>query len=121
MLEKNEEVKEKKGLTEKLYVTTCQLEEKVVANTLQQTEENVGEGEPESSSTDDENVFDDVDLEGLGVLASWKVKSQLHKVGILPNAAGKNDNASADASGDGMIEQSLSLVNSKISESDMDK
>ena len=49
------------------------------------------------------------------------MKSQLHQVGILPNAAGKNDNASADASGDGMIEQSLSLVNSKISESDMDE
>ena len=56
MLENNEEVKEKKGLTEKLYMTTCQLEEKVVANTLQQTEENVGEGAPESLSTDDEKV-----------------------------------------------------------------
>ena len=75
MLEKNEEVREKKGLTEKLYVTTCQLEEKVVANTLQQTEENVGEGAPESSSTDDKNMFDDV----WKVSEFWRarVKSQL--------------------------------------------
>ena len=67
-LNSDEEVKENKGLTEKLYVTTCQLEEKVVANTLQQTEENIGEGAPESSSTEDEKVFDNV--EGFGVLTS---------------------------------------------------
>ena len=90
-----------------------------MANTLQQTEENVGEGAHDSLSSDGENVFDDV----WKVSEFWRtrVKSQLHQVGILPNAAGKNDNASADASGDGMIEQSLSLVNSKISESDMDE
>ena len=36
----------------------------------------------------------------------------------MPNASGKNNNASADTSDDGMIEQSLPLANSKISESD---
>ena len=55
-LNSDEEVKENKGLTEKLYVTTCQLEEKVVANTLQQTEENISERAPESSSTEDKNM-----------------------------------------------------------------
>ena len=49
------------------------------------------------------------------------MKSQLHQVDILPNAAGKNNNVSADSSGDGMTEQSLPLANIKMSESDMDE
>ena len=49
------------------------------------------------------------------------MKNQLHQVSILPNAAGKNDNTNAEASSGGMIEQSLSLANSKISELDMDE